>query len=159
MIILYCLTGIALLWSLSANRGKTKKAVIIATKRFGHIIPAILVMLVLTSCLPVQAIVSALFNMMDHISRAMGITAAALTGAVMMLPGFIVFPLCGVFAEKGIPYFILSALTTTMMMVGVVTFPVEKSYLGIKLALVRNMIGFVIAVVVAVITGILFGEF
>jgi len=111
-------------------------------------------MLVLVSCLPVQAMVTVLFNITDHANNAMGMTTAALTGSVLMLPGFIVFPLCGVFAEKGVPYFILSAFTTTMMLVGVVTFPVEKSYLGAKLALMRNMIGFGIALVVAVITGI-----
>ncbi len=159
MIILYCITGMALLWSFLANSEKTKAAVIIAIKRFGHIIPAIFIMLALVSCLPVQAMVGGLFNMIDHGNSAVGMIAAALAGSVMMLPGFIVFPLCGMFAQEGIPYFILSAMTTTMMMVGVVTFPLEKSYLGAKLALVRNVFGFVISLVVAGITGLVFGEF
>jgi hypothetical protein len=159
VIILYCMAGVALLWSFMASPEKTKAAVIIAVKRFGHILPAIFVMLVLVSCLPVQTMVGGLFNMIDHVNSAMGMTAAALAGSVMMLPGFIVFPLCGMFAQEGVPYFILSAMTTTMMMVGVVTFPVEKSYLGVKLALVRNVSGFVISLVVAGITGVVFGEF
>ncbi len=159
MIFLYCITGMALLWSFLANPGKTKTAVLIAVKRFGHIIPAVFVMLALVSCLPVQAMVGGLFNMIDHVNSIVGMTAAALAGSVMMLPGFIVFPLCGVFADEGVPYFILSAMTTTMMMVGVVTFPMEQSYLGAKLALVRNLCGFVIALLVAAATGLVFGEF
>jgi len=88
--------------------------------------------------------INGLFDIISHANGAAGMAAAALVGSVLMLPGFIVFPLCGVFARAGVPYFILSALTTTMMMVGVVTFPMEKSYLGFKPALVRNLIGFVI---------------
>lgn len=159
MIIVYCITGLALIGSFLTNRRKTKAAVIIAAERFGHIIPAIFVMLALVSCMPVKVMIATFFNGIDHVSSIVGITAAALTGSVMMLPGFIVFPLCGAFAQEGVPYFILSAMTTTMMMVGVVTFPVEKSYLGVKLALVRNLLGFVIAIVVATVTGIVFGEF
>lgn len=159
MIILYCLTGLVLIGSFLANRRRTKAALIIAVKRFGHIIPAIFIMLTLVSCVPVQFMIDGLFSGIQHVNSILGITAAALTGSVMMLPGFIVFPVCGVLAREGVPYFILSAMTTTMMMVGVVTFPIEKSYLGVKLALVRNILGFVIAMVVAIVTGIVFGEF
>jgi len=149
----------ALFGSILANRRKTKIAVITAARRFGHIIPAIFIMIALISCIPVHVIIGGLINIIDHINGAMGGAVAALAGSVIMLPGFIVFPLCGVFVREGVPYFILSALTTTMMLVGVVTFPLEKTYLGAKLALVRNLLGFVIALVVAVITGIVFGEF
>jgi hypothetical protein len=53
---------------------------------------------------------------------------------------------------------VLSAFSTTLMMVGVVTFPMERSYLGARLALVRNVTSLLIAVVVAVVTGLVFGE-
>lgn len=159
MIILYGLTGMAVIGSFLASRSKTKAALIIAAKRFGHIMPAIIVMLAMVSCMPVKVMIARLFTGVDHVGSIVGMAAAALTGSVMMLPGFIVFPLCGAFAQEGVPYYIISAMTTTMMMVGVVTFPVEKSYLGVKLALARNLLGLVIAVVVAAVTGIVFGEF
>ncbi len=44
------------------------------------------------------------------------------------------------------------------MMVGVLTFPVERAYLGTKVAALRNLIYLVIAVVVTIITGLCFGE-
>ena len=53
---------------------------------------------------------------------------------------------------------VLSAFTTTLMMVGVLTYPIEKEYLGTKVTIVRNVIGFFIALIVAVMTGIFFGE-
>ena len=74
------------------------------------------------------------------------------------MPGFIAFPLCGMLLEKGVPYMILSGFSTTLMMVGVLTFPVERAYLGTKVAVLRNLIYLVIAVVVTIITGLCFGE-
>ena len=53
---------------------------------------------------------------------------------------------------------VLSAFTTTLMMVGVLTFPIEKEYFGVKVAVIRNVIGLFIALSVAVATGIFFGE-
>lgn len=87
-----------------------------------------------------------------------GLLIALLAGSITFMPGFIVFPLCGILHEKGVPYMILSGFTTTLMMVGVVSFPVEKGYLGGKAAALRNGVSFVMAVVIACITGILFGE-
>ncbi len=74
------------------------------------------------------------------------------------MPGFITFPLCGILVEKGVTYMVLSAFSTTLMMVGIVTFPIEKEYLGVKVAIIRNVISFCIALCVAFITGFFFGE-
>jgi len=52
----------------------------------------------------------------------------------------------------------LSAFSTTLMMVGAISFPLEKTYLGTRLALCRNAISFVIAILVALATGLYFGE-
>ena len=83
---------------------------------------------------------------------------AALIGSVVIMPGFIAFPLCGILLETGVPYIVLSAFTTTLMMVGILTFPVEKAYLGVKVAVIRNVFSFIIALIVALFTGIVFGE-
>ncbi|GAH23643.1 unnamed protein product, partial [marine sediment metagenome] len=53
---------------------------------------------------------------------------------------------------------VLSAFTTTLMMVGIITFPLEKEYFGVKVTVIRNIISFFIALIVAIITGIFFGE-
>ena len=53
---------------------------------------------------------------------------------------------------------VVAAFTTTLMMVGVVTYPVEKEYFGIKVTVMRNIISFFIALIVAVMIGIFFGE-
>ena len=75
-----------------------------------------------------------------------------------MLPGFIAFPLSGILKDNHVTYMVISAFTTTLMMVGILTFPIEKEYFGVKVALLRNGISFIIAIVIAIVTGIVFGE-
>lgn len=52
----------------------------------------------------------------------------------------------------------IAAFTTTLMIVGFVTFPVEKEYFGVKITVLRNVIGFFIAVIVTLVIGLFFGE-
>ncbi len=44
------------------------------------------------------------------------------------------------------------------MLEGVATYTVEKEYFGIKATIWRNIAGFIIAAIIAISTGILFGE-
>ena len=53
---------------------------------------------------------------------------------------------------------VLSAFSTTLMMVGVLTYPIEKEYFGVRLTLLRNIMSLFIAFVVALMTGIFFRE-
>jgi uncharacterized membrane protein YraQ (UPF0718 family) len=156
--IFYGVVLVLLLLSFFSDRKKTLKALKIAWKRFSGILPAFVLMLVLVSIslylLPHELVMKYLGE--EDISRGMGI--AMLAGSFALMPGFIVFPLCGILREQGVPYMVLSAFTTTLMMVGVLTLPVEKQYFGIKTALVRNGTGLIIAVIVAVVTGLVFSE-
>jgi len=52
----------------------------------------------------------------------------------------------------------LAAFATTLMMVGVLTAPIEKAYFGMKVTIIRNVISLVIALIVSVMIGIFFGE-
>jgi len=44
------------------------------------------------------------------------------------------------------------------MMVGAVTFPLERKYLGTRIALTRNAVSLLIVLTVAMATGFFFGE-
>jgi uncharacterized membrane protein YraQ (UPF0718 family) len=158
MYVLYILTGIALVISFVINRDKTYRALKIAVRQFLNILPAFLFMLILISI--------ALFLIPDEVitdylgisNKYIALFVASVLGSAILMPGFIVYPLAGVLLTKGVPYMVLSGFTTTLMMVGVLTFPVEKAYLGTKVTIIRNIISFFIALIVAVITGIVFGE-
>ena len=155
---LYIVAGLALLVSLAFSREKTIRSVKIAARRFIKIFPAFLIMITLVSI--------ALYLVPDVvISRYLGsenkftaMALAALLGSIAFIPGFIAFPLAGILVQKGVAYMVIAAFTTTLMMVGVLTAPIEKAYFGLKVTIIRNVIGFLIALVAAVMIGLFFGE-
>lgn len=155
---LYVLTAAALLVSFASDRQKSVKALKMAWKKFFKIVPSFLSMLIMVAVV--------LYLVPDvMVSQYLGqenTTAAFLLGAVFgsitLIPGFIAFPLSGILLGKGVPYMVLSAFTTTLMIVGVLSFPVERAYFGTRATIIRNALSFCIAIVVALGTGLYFGE-
>lgn len=158
MYILYILTGLALAASFIASRQKTRGALRIAVRRFVNILPAFLMMLILVSVVLFLVPDEVIAQYLGADAKNVAVLSAAALGSIALMPGFIAFPLAGVLLEKEVLYMVLSAFTTTLMMVGVLTFPVERAYLGTKVTIIRNTISFLIALVIAVMTGIFFGE-
>lgn len=158
MIYLYVITVLGSIISLIADRGKTIMAFKVAARMFLNILPAFLIMLVLISIV--------LFLLPDEVisaylggdSKFVSLLLASLVGSITVMPGFVAFPLCGILLGEGVLYMVLSAFSTTLMMVGVLSYPVERQFFGAKVTVMRNMISFLIALVVALMTGLFFGE-
>jgi hypothetical protein len=155
---LYILTAALLIVSLFASRERTVRALRIALRRFLKMAPAFVVMLVLVAVALYLLPESVMLKALAPQHKWTGVATALGVGSVSIMPGFIAFPLCGVLLEHGALYMVLSAFSTTLMMVGIVTFPLERGYLGAKLALVRNGVSFLIAFAVAMVMGLVFGE-
>lgn len=81
--------------------------------------------------------------------------AAALFGTVTLVPAFIAFPLVGTLVGAGVSIIPSVAFLTTLTMVGVVTFPLEKKEFGIKFTAVRNGLSFLFAIVIALVMGVI----
>jgi uncharacterized membrane protein YraQ (UPF0718 family) len=141
------------------DRKKTFGGLKIAVKKLINILPIIFVVFFLLAVLfhfiPAENLAGYLMA-----GRAWaGFAAAVLGGSLFLLPGFIAFPLAGMLAENQVPYFIISAFTSSLMMVGIVTLPVEAAYFGKRLALLRNLTALLIALCVALVTGVFYAEF
>lgn len=158
MYYLYIATGLTLLISFIGNRGKTFKAVKIAFKKLAKIFPAFLTMLILVSIVLFLIPDKTISNYLGNNGKFIGVILASFFGSITLMPGFIAFPLCGILFKKGVGYMILSAFTTTLMMVGILTYPIEKEYFGVKVSIIRNTISFFIAIIVALSIGFFFGE-
>lgn len=158
MIYLYIATVAAVFFSFAVSRKKTTKALHITYTRFMKIFPAFLTMLVLVSIVLSLIPEQLISTYLGSSNRYVGVLIGALAGSITLMPGFIAYPLCGILLKKGVVYMVVSAFSTTLMMVGVLTYPVEKAYLGAKVALIRNLISFAIALAVAMATGLVFGE-
>lgn len=158
-IILLSLTTTLTTISFIKDKQKTKKTLKIAMNKMKKIIGPILLMVLFISItlfiIPEESITEVLSGK----NKISGIVAASLAGSILMVPGFIAFPLGGILRQNGVPFMVIAAFTSTLMMVGLVTLPIEKQYLGIKIALLRNIIYLFIALIVALATGLFYGEF
>lgn len=81
--------------------------------------------------------------------------AAALAGSVTLIPGFLAFPLVGSLVDAGASIVPAVAFLTTLTMVGFITFPLESQEFGKKFALMRNALGFVFAIIIALAMGVI----
>ena len=158
MYFLYSVTGLAVLISAFLDRKKTVMALKIAWKKFAKILPLFLTMLILVSIILFLVPDTMISHYLGNDSRFIGVVLASAFGSITLMPGFVAYPLCGILLGKGVSYMVLAAFTTTLMMVGILTYPVEKEYFGVKVTIVRNVISFGIALIIALIIGICFGE-
>jgi len=158
MYYLYIATGLAVLISFIADSERTLKAFKMAVKKFVTILPAFLGMLMLVSIVLFLTPDRVISQYLGSSNIFTGVLFASFLGSITLMPGFIAFPLCGILLKKGVLYMVLSAFTTTLMMVGILTYPIEKAYFGTKVTIIRNIISLFIALIVAVMTGIFFGE-
>ncbi|HHX92692.1 MAG TPA: permease [Clostridiales bacterium] len=81
--------------------------------------------------------------------------AAALAGSVTLIPGFLAFPLVGSLVNAGASIVPAVAFLTTLTMVGIITYPLESSEFGARFAILRNALGFVFAIAIALAMGVI----
>ena len=80
---------------------------------------------------------------------------AAIIGSVTLVPGFVAFPLAAVLIESGAGLMQIAVFISTLMMVGIVTIPLEIKYFGKKAALIRNSLAFAFSFLVAIVIGVI----
>lgn len=80
---------------------------------------------------------------------------AAIVGSITLIPAFVAFPLVGSFVDAGASIVPGVAFLTTLTMVGVVTFPLEKKEFGTKFAVTRNLLSFGAAISIAILMGVI----
>ncbi len=148
----------ALLASVAADRRKTAAALRIAGRRFVAILPLFLTMIAAASFVLAAIPEGVYTGYLGGERPVAGLFAAGLLGSVSVMPGFIAFPLAAMLLSRGVARITLSLFTTTLMMVGVVTLPIEMRYLGRRVAIFRNLFALATAAAVALATGLFFGE-
>jgi len=79
---------------------------------------------------------------------------SALVGSITLIPAFVAFPLVGSLVDVGASIVPAVAFLTTLTMVGMVTFPLEKKEFGTKFAITRNVLSFGFAIVIALTMGV-----
>lgn len=86
-----------------------------------------------------------------------GIVLAALFGSIALIQAFIVFPLAGSLLRQGASVSAIAAFVTTLVMVGVITAPLEIKFFGQQFTWWRNFLSFIMALIIALIMGNILG--
>lgn len=151
---LFVLAFLAVAYSFKRDREKTKKALQIACKSFANLLPAmlgIIGLLGLMLALVPGELIAGLFGN----DSLLGVLLISLIGSVTLIPAFIAFPLASSLLAAGAGITAVSCFITTLLMVGVLTAPMEAEIFGKKFMLIRNIAGFVLALLIGVLMGVL----
>ncbi len=82
-----------------------------------------------------------------------GILFIGVVGAVTHIPALLSFPIAASLLEEGASVSAVTAFITTLTMIGIVTLPIEIKEIGGKIAILRNGLSFIIAIIIALIMG------
>lgn len=153
-ITLYIISFIALLASFIKSKDNTKLALKKAWKAFENILPQLLAILVIIGVMLALLTPEQISKLLGTESGWLGVFFASAIGSITLIPGFVAFPLAAALLKSGAGYMQIAAFVSTLMMVGIVTMPVEIKYFGKKATMIRNISAFVFSLIVALVMGV-----
>lgn len=156
-LILYSVVIVLLSISFFKDKKKTKMALKKAWKAFENILPQLLGIFILVGIILALLNPELIGKIIGGQSGWFGVIVSALIGAITLIPGFVAFPTAALLLENGAGFVQIAAFISSLMMVGVITVPVESQYFGKKLAIWRNVSAFIFSFVVAYIMGRVMG--
>jgi len=151
--VLFILAAVALIFSWRKDREKTGKALQIAKKQFFNLLPSMLGIISLIGlmlALVPREVISGFFGN----NSPLGILVIALIGSITLIPAFIGFPLGASLIAAGASVTAVACFLTTVLMVGIITAPMEMELFGKRFTIWRNATGFVAALVIGIIMGV-----
>lgn len=152
-VIFYSLAFLLLLVSFIKDRKKTKMALKKAWKAFENILPELLVVILLIGFLLTVLNAEFISKLIGSESGFLGVLTSLVLGSITLIPGFVAFPTAALLLENGAGYTQIAAFVSSLMMVGIVTLPVEIKYFGKKVSFLRNSFAFLFSIIVAYFIG------
>ena len=152
------INGIAIAGLLVAfikNREKVIQSLKMALKSFIKILPMVFIIIIAIGLLLGFVPPEQISRFVGDQSGAGGVLLVGIVGAIMHIPALLSFPLAASILESGASVTAVAAFITTLTMIGMITLPLEIKILGKKMALLRNGISFVIAILIAFIMGVI----
>ncbi len=156
-IVLYSITVFLLIISFVKSKEKTKKALKKAWKAFENIMPQFLGIIIMIGIILSIVDTDFISQIIGKESGWLGVVLGSLVGAITLIPGFIAFPTADMLLDSGAGLMQIGAFVSSLMMVGVVTIPVEIQYFGKKVTILRNVFAYLFSFVVAIAIGLVVG--
>lgn len=153
-ILMYIVAFGFLVLSFMKDKKKTFLALKKAWKSFGNILPQFLSILIIIGIMLAVLSPTVISGLIGEKSGWLGMVMASLVGSVTLIPGFVAFPLASALLKSGAGFMQIAVFISTLMMVGIVTIPLEIKYFGKKAALLRNSLAFAFSFIVAIAIGV-----
>lgn len=150
---LYIVAVASLIFSFFKDKKKTRMALKKSLKSIENILPAMLVILMVIGVTMAWISPEVISSLIGENSGILGVLIASVLGSITLIPGFIAFPLASNLLKLNAGYTQIAAFISTLMMVGIITFPMEKKFLGEGLALKRNLAALIYSVLIAFVIG------
>ena len=144
---------VGLLIAFYRNREKALMSLKVALKGFVRMLPMVLILILGIGLLLGLVPPSTISQFAGEQSGFWGVLIVGLLGAVLFIPALLSFPLAASLLDGGASISVVAAFITTLTMIGTVTLPLEIRELGKKMALLRNGMSFLIAILIAFIMG------
>lgn len=151
--ILYGLCIMLLLVSFSKDKEKTKKAVKNGLKSWEKIMPQFLSITIVISIILAILKPEIISNLIGESSSILGVLLSSVIGSIAIMPTFVAFSTGNTLIQSGAGYAQVSALISTLTMVGFLTYTLESEYIGKKAAFYRNFLAFLFSFIVAAFMG------
>ena len=154
---LYVIMAVLLLISFFFDRQKTWKSIIRGKNKLVKILPGYLKLLVLLSLVLLFS-EDFIVQYLGDQNVLLGSLLGLIIGSITMMPGFIAYPLAGILLSQGVSYMVIASFIIPLKMVGIVTYPLEKEYMGVKATIYRNAASLVVAAILTILIGLYYGE-
>jgi uncharacterized membrane protein YraQ (UPF0718 family) len=135
------------------DAGKARKALVVAARAFVGMSPMVLAIIILIGLLLGFVPPERISSLLGGESGIGGVLLATGLGAIMFVPALISFPLASSLLLEGASVSSVAAFITSLTMIGTVTLPIEIRELGWRFTLLRNGLGLIAAVGIALAMG------
>jgi uncharacterized membrane protein YraQ (UPF0718 family) len=139
--------------SIIKDRKKTFSSMKKSRKMMGNMLGEIVAIIFLIGLIMTIIPPESIKNVLGSSNTFISTIVSAVVGGITLIPAFVAFPLVGSLVDVGASIVPAVAFLTTLTMVGIVTFPLEKKEFGLKFALSRNVLSFMFAVIIALAMG------
>jgi len=146
---------ILLVVSAVSSREKTLLALKTAGKTATGTLPFLLIIIIVIGFLLTFVPPHIIASLIGRRAGFWGVLIASSIGSILLIPHFVAAPLAASLLQQGAGIPAIAAFITTLVMIGIVTLPMEIELMGRKFAIWRNILSFGFALLIALIMGIL----
>jgi len=154
---LYLLAVIFLMVSYKRDKKKTKMALKKAWKSFENIMPQFLTILAFLGMVLALLNPDVISHLLGQKAGWQGMIIASIIGSITLIPAFIAFPVAAILLKNGAGFAQIAVFVSTLMMVGIVTLPLEIKCFGKKISIMRNMFAYLFSFIIALVIGVVLG--